>query len=107
MNALIVLSAIGGSTNGVVHLTAMAGRLGVNVDLKEFDRLTQDLPMIVDLKPSGLGYMEDLYKAGGSIRIFNELKDFLHLDAKLVNGKTLVKKFKKFQNGIRYHYFKR
>ena len=89
MNALIVLSAIGGSTNGVVHLTAMAGRLGVNVDLKEFDRLTQDLPMIVDLKPSGLGYMEDLYKAGGSIRIFNELKDFLHLDAKLVNGKTL------------------
>ena len=89
MNALIVLSAIGGSTNGVVHLTAMAGRLGVNVDLKEFDRLTQDLPMIVDLKPSGLGYMEDLYKAGGSIRIFNELKAFLHLDAKLVNGKTL------------------
>ena len=89
MNALIVLSAIGGSTNGVVHLTAMAGRLGVNVDLKEFDRLTQDLPMIVDLKPSGFGYMEDLYKAGGSIRIFNELKDFLHLDAKLVNGKTL------------------
>ena len=89
MNALTVLSAIGGSTNGVVHLTAMAGRLGVNVDLKEFDRLTQDLPMIVDLKPSGLGYMEDLYKAGGSIRIFNELKDYLHLDAKLVNGKTL------------------
>ena len=89
LNALIVLSAIGGSTNGVVHLTAMAGRLGVNVDLKEFDQLTQDLPMIVDLKPSGLGYMEDLYKAGGSIRIFYELKDFLHLDAKLINGKTL------------------
>ena len=89
MNALTVLSAIGGSTNGVVHLTAMAGRLGVNVDLKEFDRLTENLPMIVDLKPSGLGYMEDLYKAGGSIRIFNELKDYLHLDAKLVNGKTL------------------
>ena len=70
MNALTVLSAIGGSTNGVVHLTAMAGRLGVNIDLKNFDKLTQNLPMIVDLKPSGIGYMEDLYKAGGSIRIF-------------------------------------
>ena len=49
MNALTVLSAIGGSTNGVVHLTAMAGRLGVNIDLKNFDKLTQNLPMIVDL----------------------------------------------------------
>jgi len=89
LNALIVLSSIGGSTNGLVHLTAMAGRLGIKIDLVEFDSLTKNLPMIVDLKPSGSGYMEDLYKAGGSQRIFYELKDFLYLDAKSVNGKTI------------------
>ncbi len=89
LNALMVLSSIGGSTNGLVHLTAMAGRLGIKIDLGEFDNLTKNLPMIVDLKPSGSGYMEDLYKAGGSQRIFYELRDFLYLDAKSVNGTTI------------------
>jgi len=102
MNALTVLSAIGGSTNGVVHLTAMAGRLGINIDLRQFDKLTHNLPMIVDLKPSGVGYMEDLYKAGGSIRIFNELKDFLHLDAKLVNGNSLGEEIQKASKWKQY-----
>ena len=89
LNALMVLSSIGGSTNGLVHLTAMAGRLGIKIDLGEFDNLTKNLPMIVDLKPSGSGYMEDLYKAGGSQRIFYELRDFLYLDAESVNGTTI------------------
>jgi len=88
-NALTVLSAIGGSTNGIVHLTAMAGRLGIDIDLNEFDKMTKDTPMIVDLKPSGSGYMEDLFKSGGLPRILNELKDYLHLDAITVTGETI------------------
>ena len=88
-NALTVLSAIGGSTNGIVHLTAMAGRLGIDVDLNEFDKMTKDTPMIVDLKPSGSGYMEDLFKSGGLPRILNELKDYLYLDAITVTGETI------------------
>jgi dihydroxy-acid dehydratase len=88
-NALTVLSAIGGSTNGIVHLTAMAGRLGIDIDLNEFDKMTKETPMIVDLKPSGSGYMEDLFKSGGLPRILNELKDFLYLDAITVTGETI------------------
>ncbi len=88
-NALTVLSAIGGSTNGIVHLTAMAGRLGIDIDLNEFDKMTKDTPMIVDLKPSGSGYMEDLFKSGGLPRILNELKDYLCLDAITITGKTI------------------
>ena len=89
-NALTVLSAIGGSTNGIVHLTAMAGRLGIDIDLNEFDKMTKDTPMIVDLKPSGSGYMEDLFKSGGLPRILNELKDYLYLDAITVTGETII-----------------
>ena len=88
-NALTVLSAIGESTNGIVHLTAMAGRLGIDIDLNEFDKMTKDTPMIVDLKPSGSGYMEDLFKSGGLPRILNELKDYLYLDAITVTGETI------------------
>ena len=88
-NALTVLSTIGGSTNGIVHLTAMAGRLGIDIDLNEFDKMTKDTPMIVDLKPSGSGYMEDLFKSGGLPRILNELKDYLYLDSITVTGETI------------------
>ena len=88
-NALTVLSAIGGSTNGIVHLTAIAGRLGIDIDLNEFDKMTKDTPMIVDLKPSGSGYMEDLFKSGGLPKILNELKDYLYLDAISVTGETI------------------
>lgn len=95
-NALIVLSAIGGSTNGIVHLTAMAGRLGIEIDLKEFDDMTKDIPMIVDLKPSGTGYMEDLFKSGGLPRILNELKEYLYLDALTVTGECLEDIIKKY-----------
>ena len=98
-NALIVLSAIGGSTNGIVHLTAMAGRLGIEIDLKEFDDMTKDIPMIVDLKPSGTGYMEDLFKSGGLPRILNELKEYLYLDALTVTGECLEDIIKKYNYG--------
>ena len=88
-NALTILSAIGGSTNGIVHLTAMAGRLGIDINLNDFDQMTKNTPMIVDLKPSGSGYMEDLFKSGGLPRILNEMKEYLHLDAMTVSGISL------------------
>ena len=88
-NALTILSAIGGSTNGIVHLTAMAGRLGIDINLNDFDQMTKNTPMIVDLKPSGSGYMEDLFKSGGLPRILNEMKEYLHLDAMSVSGISL------------------
>ncbi len=96
-NALTVLSAIGGSTNGIVHLIAMAGRLGIDIDLNEFDKMTKNTPMIVDLKPSGSGYMEDLFKSGGLPRILNELKDFLYLDAITVTGETIKEIIEKYK----------
>jgi|TARA_B110000503_G_scaffold48054_1_gene78220 dihydroxy-acid dehydratase len=88
-NALTVLSAIGGSTNGIIHLTAIAGRLGFDLNLNDFDLMTKDTPMIVDLKPSGAGYMEDLFRSGGLPRILVELKNYLHLDTQTVTGQTL------------------
>ena len=88
-NGLRVLMAIGGSTNGIVHLAAMAGRLGLRVDLNRLDEMGRDMPVIVDLKPSGDGYMEDLHRAGGLARILHEIKHLLHLDAMTISGKTL------------------
>ena len=88
-NALRVLQAIGGSTNGLIHMTAMAGRLGIRVDLNTFDKLGQDIPVLVDLKPSGQYYMEDLHRAGGLAPILRELRDYLELDALTVTGRTL------------------
>lgn len=96
-NALIVLLAIGGSTNGLIHLTAIAGRMGIKLDMKSFDELSRTIPVIVDLKPSGEGYMEDLYKAGGLPRILLELKDKLHLDVSTVTGKTLGQNIEEIQ----------
>ncbi|OGA23788.1 MAG: dihydroxy-acid dehydratase [Betaproteobacteria bacterium RIFCSPLOWO2_02_FULL_67_26] len=88
-NALRMLLAIGGSTNGIVHLTAMAGRLGIAVDLGAFDRMGRKTPVLVDLKPTGQHYMEDLYKAGGATAILRELKPLLNLGALTVTGRTL------------------
>jgi dihydroxy-acid dehydratase len=88
-NALAMLLAIGGSTNGIVHLAAIAGRLGIAVDLDAFDRIGRRTPVLVDLKPTGKHYMEDLYKAGGATAILRELKPLLDLDALTVTGKTL------------------
>ena len=88
-NALRVLLAIGGSTNGIIHLTAIAGRLGIELDLDRIDALGRDTPVLVDLKPSGLYYMEDFHKAGGMPALLRELRPLLHLDALTVTGRTL------------------
>ena len=89
-NALRVLLAVGGSTNAIVHLTAMAGRLGIAVDLEAFDRMGLETPVLVDLKPTGQHYMEDLEKAGGLATVLRELKSQLHGKALTVTGKTLA-----------------
>src|SRR5690348_16682697 len=88
-NALRVLLAIGGSTNGVIHLTAIAGRLGLDIPLDRLDALGRETPVLVDLKPSGRHYMEDLHRAGGLPALLRELKALLHLDALTVTGRTL------------------
>jgi dihydroxy-acid dehydratase len=88
-NGLRMLLAIGGSTNGVVHLTAIAGRLGIGLTLERLDQLGRETPVLVDLKPSGQWYMEDLHRAGGVGTILRELKPLLHLDALTVTGRTL------------------
>jgi dihydroxy-acid dehydratase len=88
-NALRVLLAIGGSTNAIIHLTAMAGRLGIDVDLEAFDEMGKSTPVLVNLKPSGQHYMDDLHRAGGLPRVMQEIKHLLHLDQMTINGKTL------------------
>jgi dihydroxy-acid dehydratase len=88
-NALRILLAIGGSTNGIVHLAALAGRLGIEIDYQAFDEMGRETPVLIDLKPSGNFYMDDLHRAGGLAPIFRELKDMLHLDCLTVSGRTL------------------
>ena len=88
-NAMRVLLAIGGSTNGIVHLTAIAGRCGFDVDLDALDRMGRETPVLVDLKPSGAHYMEDFHAAGGLTTLLRELKPLLHLGALTVSGRTL------------------
>jgi dihydroxy-acid dehydratase len=88
-NALRVLLAIGGSTNGLIHISAIAGRLGIDIDLEKFDRMGRETPVIVDLKPSGRYYMEDLHKAGGSIAVMRSLAPLLERDCLTVSGHSL------------------
>ena len=88
-NALRVLLAISGSTNAIVHLAAMAGRLGITLDLEAFDRIGRETPVLVDLKPTGQHYMEDLYRVGGLTTILREIKPLLNLDALTITGRTL------------------
>jgi dihydroxy-acid dehydratase len=88
-NALRVVLAIGGSTNAVIHLTAIAGRAGVNLSLARLNELSDSTPLLVDLKPVGNGYMEDFFAAGGMGALLRELKPLLHLDCLTVTGETL------------------
>lgn len=88
-NALRVLLAIGGSTNAIVHIAAVAGRLGIQLDMEAFDRLGAETPVLVDLKPNGQFYMDDLHKAGGMGPILRELKPLLNLDCMTITGRTL------------------
>jgi dihydroxy-acid dehydratase len=88
-NALRVLLAIGGSTNAIVHLTAIAGRLGIDVSLQHLNEISDSTPVLVDLKPTGQYYMSDLYAAGGVGAVMRELKPLLNLDCMTVAGITL------------------
>ena len=88
-NAMRVLLAIGGSTNGIVHLTAIAGRMGFDIDLHALDRMGRETPVLLDLKPSGRHYMEDFHHAGGMTALLRELRPLLHLQALTVTGRTL------------------
>jgi dihydroxy-acid dehydratase len=88
-NAIMVNGAIGGSTNAVVHLLAIAGRMGIDITLDDWDRLGREIPCLVNLMPSGKYLMEDFYYAGGLPAVIRELAQYLNKDALTVNGKTL------------------
>jgi dihydroxy-acid dehydratase len=88
-NAQVVLQAIGGSTNGLVHLTAIAGRTPHQIDLDAFDRIGREVPVLIDLKPSGEHYMEHFHHAGGVPKLLKQLGGLIDLDAKTITGETL------------------
>ena len=88
-NAQTVLQAIGGSTNGLIHLTAIAGRTPHRIDLDAFDRLGREVPVLIDLKPSGEHYMEHFHHAGGVPKLLAELGELIDLDARIITGETL------------------
>jgi dihydroxy-acid dehydratase len=88
-NALRILLAIGGSTNAIIHLTAIAGRADVRISLEHLNRLSDETPVLIDLKPTGSHYMQDFHAAGGMSALLLELKDLLHLDCMTVTGETL------------------
>jgi L-arabonate dehydrase len=92
-NAIVVNAAIGGSTNFIIHLLAIAGRVGVDLSLEDFDRLSKNVPLVANLQPSGKYFMEDLYYAGGLPAVMKELQKFLHNDCITANGKTVKENF--------------
>jgi dihydroxy-acid dehydratase len=89
-NAIVALAAIGGSTNAVVHLLAIAGRLGVDLSIDDFDRIGSRVPVLVDLLPAGRFLMDDFHRAGGLLAVLREVRDLLDPDALTVTGKPLV-----------------
>ncbi|MGH7057129.1 MAG: dihydroxy-acid dehydratase [Acetobacteraceae bacterium] len=93
-NALTVLLALGGSTNALIHLPAIAGRRGIAIDLARLNELSDATPVLIDLKPTGVGYMQDFHAAGGLPALLYELRDHLHLGAIDVTGATLAERLK-------------
>ena len=89
-NAIVALAAIGGSTNAVVHLLAIAGRLGIPLTLDDFDAIGSGVPLLVDLQPAGRFLMEDFHRAGGLLAVLREVSDLLDPDALTVTGRPLV-----------------
>jgi dihydroxy-acid dehydratase len=89
-NAIVALAALGGSTNAVVHLLAVAGRLGVDLSLDDFDRIGHTIPLLVDLQPAGRFLMEDFHRAGGLLAVLREVRDLLDDSAVTVTGRPLV-----------------
>ncbi|MEJ0029856.1 MAG: IlvD/Edd family dehydratase [Bacteroidota bacterium] len=92
-NAIIANAAIGGSTNFIIHLLAIAGRIGVQLNLKDFDALSKEVPLLANLQPSGIHFMEDFYYAGGLPAVLKELDKHLRGNVKTVNGKTLKENY--------------
>mgnify|MGYP001479110079 FL=1 len=97
-NALRVLFAISGSTNALIHLTAMARRLNIEIDLKKINKISDETPVLVNLKPVGSGYMEDFHNAGGLDSVLKELKSSLNLECKNLEGISLKDRIKKLNN---------
>ncbi|MCU1441582.1 MAG: dihydroxy-acid dehydratase [Rhodoglobus sp.] len=89
-NAIVALAAIGGSTNAVVHLLALAGRLGIELTLDDFDRIGEGVPLLVNLQPAGKYLMEDLFRAGGLLTVLSQVKDLLDPNGMTVTGRPLV-----------------
>jgi dihydroxy-acid dehydratase len=88
-NAIVVNAGVGGSTNFLIHMLAIAGRIGVDLELKDFDDIGSKIPLLLNLKPAGKYLMEDFYYAGGLPVVINELRKYLHEDAITVNGKSI------------------
>ncbi len=88
-NAIMINAAIGGSTNFVIHLLAIAGRIGIELNLDDFDQYSQRIPLLANIQPSGENYMEDLYYSGGLPALIKEMQAVIHNDAITVNGKTI------------------
>jgi L-arabonate dehydrase len=88
-NAIMINAAIGGSTNFVIHLLAIAGRIGVELNMDDFDKFSHNIPLLANLQPSGKFFMEDLYYAGGLPAVIKEMKNVIHNDALTVNGKGI------------------
>ncbi|KHK98730.1 dihydroxy-acid dehydratase [Microbacterium mangrovi] len=89
-NAIVALAGIGGSTNAVVHLLAIAGRLGIELTLEDFDRIGAQVPLLVNLQPAGTYLMEDLFRAGGFLAVLDQLRDLLDPSATTVTGRALT-----------------
>jgi dihydroxy-acid dehydratase len=89
-NAIVALAAIGGSTNAVVHLLAIAGRLGIDLTIDDFDRIGSHVPLLVNLQPAGQHLMDDLHRAGGLLAVLREVEDLLDPTALTVTGRPLV-----------------
>jgi dihydroxy-acid dehydratase len=89
-NAIVALAAIGGSTNAVVHLLAIAGRLGIDLTIDDFDRIGAHVPLLVNLQPAGTHLMEDFHRAGGLLSVLREVRDLLDPDALTITGRPLV-----------------
>ena len=97
-NALVVLLALGGSTNAIIHLTSIAGRAGINIDLKKFNQISNKTPVLVNLKPTGSYYMEDFYHAGGMKVVLKELQSLLKKETFNIEGKKLSSVIKENSN---------
>ena len=88
-NAIMINAAIGGSTNFVIHMLAIAGRIGVDLSIDDFDKYSQNIPLLANIQPSGENYMEDLYYSGGLPALIKEMSGMIHRNAITVNGKTI------------------